>query len=182
MILEALRDLVQFVQLKKREKHQCRSATKSNTLPCFSRFLHQIVQRITYNHKTQFQSVFHLRILKLLKQQRFSDIFSGYKMGRLAKNGLISIRRVCVSGGKCLFFRTFGMLCCFERPVLRFALLPYYWGISVNSFVPNARFLYPLKTSENLPVFWRFQGVEKGCIKNAWLNLNFVEVRLTTKI
>ena len=31
-----------------------------------------------------------------------------------------------------------------------------------NPFVPNAPFLYRLKTSENLRVFWYFQGVEKG--------------------
>ena len=39
-------------------------------------------------------------------------------------------------------------------------------GVTVNLFVPNAPFLYRLKTSENLTVFWRFQGVEKGCIGN----------------
>ena len=34
---------------------------------------------------------------------------------------------VCVSGGKkCSFFEKFGVLCFFETPVLRFALLPYY--------------------------------------------------------
>ena len=38
-----------------------------------------------------------------------------------------------------------------------------------NPFVPNAPFLYPLKTSENLTVFWCFQGVEKGCIGNEWV-------------
>ena len=32
----------------------------------------------------------------------------------------------------------------------------------LNSFAPNAPFLYPLKTSKNLTVFWCFQGVEKG--------------------
>ena len=35
--------------------------------------------------------------------------------------------------------------------------------------VCNAPFLYPLKTSENLEVFWCFQGVEKGCIENKWV-------------
>ena len=40
-----------------------------------------------------------------------------------------------------------------------------------NPFVPNASFLYPLKTEENLTVFWCFQGVEKGCIGNEWVNL-----------
>ena len=31
----------------------------------------------------------------------------------------------------------------------------------INLFVPNAPFLYPLKTC--------FQGVEKGCIRNKWV-------------
>ena len=39
-------------------------------------------------------------------------------------------------------------------------------GVMVNLFVSNAPFLYRLKTSENLTVFWRFQRVEKGCIGN----------------
>ena len=34
----------------------------------------------------------------------------------------------------------------------------------INPFVPNAHFLYPMKTSENRKVFWRFQGVEKGAL------------------
>ena len=38
---------------------------------------------------------------------------------------------VCVSGGKkCSFFGKFGLLCFLKTPVLRFALLPYYWRIS----------------------------------------------------
>ena len=40
----------------------------------------------------------------------------------------------------------------------------------VNPFVPNAPFLCPLKTSENLTVFC-FQGVEKGCAGNEWVNM-----------
>ena len=36
------------------------------------------------------------------------------------------------------------------------------------SFI-NAPFLYPLKTSEKLRVFWCFQGVEKGYIRNEWV-------------
>ena len=40
----------------------------------------------------------------------------------------------------------------------------------VNPFVPNAPFLYPLKTSENRKVFWCFQGVDKGCIGNKRVN------------
>ena len=39
-----------------------------------------------------------------------------------------------------------------------------------NPFVPNAPFLYPLKTSENRKVFLCFQGVEKGCIGNKWVD------------
>ena len=42
----------------------------------------------------------------------------------------------------------------------------------INSFVPNAPFLYPLTTSENLKVFCCFQGVAKGCIGNKWVNLS----------
>ena len=39
-----------------------------------------------------------------------------------------------------------------------------------HPLVPNAPFLYPLKTSENRKVFWCFQGVEKGYIGNKWVN------------
>ena len=38
-------------------------------------------------------------------------------------------------------------------------------SLLLNPFVPNAHFLYPLKTSENLTVFC-FQGAEKGYIGN----------------
>ena len=41
---------------------------------------------------------------------------------------------------------------------------------SPNPFFPNTPFLYPLKTSENRKVFWSFQGVEKRCIGNEWIN------------
>ena len=51
------------------------------------------------------------------------------------------------------------------------------WGpllrlLSFNPFVANAPFLYPQKTSENLTVFWCFQGLEKRCIGNKWVNMN----------
>ena len=42
----------------------------------------------------------------------------------------------------------------------------------VNPFVPNGRFLYTLKTSENRKVFWSFQGVEKGSIGKEWDKIN----------
>ena len=41
-----------------------------------------------------------------------------------------------------------------------------------NPFIPNAPFLYPLKTSKNREVFWCFQGVEKGYIGNEWVNFH----------
>ena len=39
----------------------------------------------------------------------------------------------------------------------------------INQFVSNAHFIYPLKTSDNLTVFWCFKGVEKGCIGKEWI-------------
>ena len=50
------------------------------------------------------------------------------------------------------------------RPVLVTSLLLF------NPLVPNAPFLYPLKTSENRKFFWCFQGVDEGCIGNEGLN------------
>ena len=41
--------------------------------------------------------------------------------------------------------------------------------LMLNPFVPNAPFLYPLKTLEILKVFC-FQGIEKGCIGNKSVN------------
>ena len=41
-------------------------------------------------------------------------------------------------------------------------------SFDINPFVPNTPFLYARTTSENLAVFWCFQGVEKGCIGNEW--------------
>ena len=45
----------------------------------------------------------------------------------------------------------------------------------LNPLVPNAAFLYPLKISETLTVFWCFQGEEKGCIGNEWVNPSFCD-------
>ena len=42
-----------------------------------------------------------------------------------------------------------------------------FWYL--NQFVPNAPFLYPLKTSKNRKAFKYFQGEEKGCIGNEWV-------------
>ena len=38
--------------------------------------------------------------------------------------------------------------------------------VMFNPFVSNAAFLFPLKTLENLTVFWCFEGVEKAYIGN----------------
>ena len=45
--------------------------------------------------------------------------------------------------------------------------------LAFNPFVPNAPFLYTLETSENLTVFWCFQGVDKGCFGSEWINRIF---------
>ena len=47
-------------------------------------------------------------------------------------------------------------------PAIKFSFNVEYF----NPFVANAPFLYPLKTSENLIVFWCSQGIEKECIGN----------------
>ena len=41
--------------------------------------------------------------------------------------------------------------------------------LDINPFVPNAPFIYPLKT-ENLKVFQCFQELEKGCFRSKWVN------------
>ena len=46
----------------------------------------------------------------------------------------------------------------------------HHSSVLLNPFVLSALFFYPLKTLENLPVFWCIQGVEKGCIGNKWVN------------
>ena len=38
-----------------------------------------------------------------------------------------------------------------------------------NPFIPNAPFLYPLKTLENILVYWCFQAAERGCMGNKWV-------------
>ena len=46
-----------------------------------------------------------------------------------------------------------------------------------NPFIPNALFLYPLKTLENRKVFWCFQEVEKVCIENKCVNVIFSQIQ-----
>ena len=44
-----------------------------------------------------------------------------------------------------------------------------------HPFVPNATFLYPLKTLENFTVFWCFQGVEKSALGMNGLKKLFID-------
>ena len=48
----------------------------------------------------------------------------------------------------------------------------YPLDTALNSFVLSAPSIYPLKTLENLTVFWCFRGVEKGCIGKKYVKLN----------
>ena len=52
-------------------------------------------------------------------------------------------------------------------------LLQYYQlydDTVLTHFFFYAPFLYPLKTSKNLRIFWFFQRVGKRCIGNKWVN------------
>ena len=44
-------------------------------------------------------------------------------------------------------------------------------GMMLTHLFPHALFLYPLKTSENLTIFWCFQRVERRRIGNKWVKL-----------
>ena len=59
---------------------------------------------------------------------------------------------------------------CVWFPLILWALWLICSSTLFNLFVPNAPFLYPLKTSENRTVCWCFQGVKKGCIGDEWVN------------
>ena len=49
-------------------------------------------------------------------------------------------------------------------------IFPYFLWLLINPFVPNAPFVYPLKTSENFTVFSCFHGVEKEYIGSKWVD------------
>ena len=49
----------------------------------------------------------------------------------------------------------------------------------INPYLPNAPFLYSLKTSENLAVFGCFQGLGKGCVENKWVNITQVKFSMS---
>ena len=70
------------------------------------------------------------------------------------------------------------------------ALTPIYGGFPLtslrilagqfvifNPFVPNDPF-WTTKQQKTVKVFWRFQGVEKECIGNEYVNSNYVFVSL----
>ena len=64
----------------------------------------------------------------------------------------------------------------------RLILSNTYYSSIFHPFVTNARFLYPLKTSENFMVFWCFKGVQKRCIGNKWVltkNCDYVDYCVT---
>ena len=52
-----------------------------------------------------------------------------------------------------------------KRHGLRMSVLHF------NPFIPNAPFFYPLKTSENLTVFWCLMKYKKGALGKNCLNL-----------
>ena len=55
-------------------------------------------------------------------------------------------------------------------PFVSIYWVAFYNIFIFNPFFPNTFFLYLLRTSENLTVFWCFHCVEKGCIGNKWVN------------
>ena len=50
----------------------------------------------------------------------------------------------------------------------------------INSFFPNAPFLYPLIISENLRFSDVFREVEKGCNGNKWVKKNCNSTQILT--
>ena len=55
-------------------------------------------------------------------------------------------------------------------PKIKIGLRQQNWTF-INPLVYSVTFLSPLKTSENLTVFWCYEGVEKGFIGSNWVNL-----------
>ena len=51
-----------------------------------------------------------------------------------------------------------------------------------NRFVPNAPFLYPLNTFENLTIFWCFQGVEKRYNKLSFKRRRIVDIENKSQV
>ena len=68
-------------------------------------------------------------------------------------------------------------ICSATSYLIYYALIILPVLLSVNSFDPNAPFLYPLKTSENLQVFC-FQRLGKACIGNEWVNNTIIGAQI----
>ena len=91
-----------------------------------------------------------------------------------------------VSKGTCFFYKNFSFEVIFVQTCIAInfpvplafiqdtSKICHFWVLS-NPFVSNAPFLYLLKTSENLTVFWYFQGVEKRCTGNEWVNFEVLK-------
>ena len=59
-----------------------------------------------------------------------------------------------------------------------------YLQIQVKSLIrvlPMHPFSTPWKHQKNLTVFWCYQGVQKGCIRNKWVNLQVCLVVISIK-
>ena len=65
---------------------------------------------------------------------------------------------------------------CLDLEVTRKRVLKCVWNryVIFSPFVPNTPLLYPLKTSENLTVFWCFQG---GRERVHWEQMGYIKVR-----
>ena len=48
-----------------------------------------------------------------------------------------------------------------------------YVNENINPFVPNASFIYSLKTSQTRKVFWYFHWLKKGCIGSECVDIEF---------
>ena len=104
---DALRDLVPFVQFKKREKHPWKSVNYLLVIKLHIVYGMATSQAITiltssfgfiFNLIDELQFLTHLfpmfpfyTPLKTSENQRFSDVFRGYKKGTLGRNGLMNL-------------------------------------------------------------------------------------------
>ena len=158
----ALRDLVSFVQFKKREKHPWRTVTfkntKSNTPPWeFFKFFklhkwYQIEQCTAY-------SVSSTSCLLQTAVVRCLEVFLGeFSTNSFWSKETCPILRVRYStcallGGPWHIWTDVDM------QVEKYIQRKNHWKRYLNPLRPGVAFLYPLKTSEKFQVLWCFQGV-----------------------
>ena len=62
------------------------------------------------------------------------------------------------------------ILCCEQRKIFSVFQFLHNMKMLVNPFHATRLFRYALKTSENLKVFWCFQGVSKWASGMKWVN------------